>query len=506
MSSHTEPLIAARTAAGPPAPPRSGSPDTTGNGARHSRGRWWGRVQSRVRRIFWPLVLLNAIIALTLAAGPLLHLWLGSPVPRPTGPLLALSCCVVWALSFFPGWLFVRFLDRRAGVLWDEYVLNLHRLGLDEPGNLPEPPVASSYHLAWELDHGPDRLHERNVYQEKFAAYYGRSVAGNHAGDRTVKAEALFPVFLCTALLAVGWTAALYDPRLTFGAEARGTAAAALAFAFLGAYVYFVQMLMRRYFQADLRAGAYVSGYVRVVSALVVVTALWAVLPHATAPAASTLAAVAFVVGWFPDVGLRALFRFAARRLRGFVPSLEPAYPLNRLDGLNVWYEARLLEEGIEDLENLVSANLVDVLLHTRVPVARLVDWLDQAILLIHLPAEPVVVDQSGLTHKTRAANATQNTARHPRQALRKCGIRSASDLLRALSEHRDPQQRQQLVDVLKDDMEPGALLSLYCVLHGDARVPVVFNWQRGDARYRTTPVLQPVQQPGAAPAGSVGA
>ena len=491
--SHSESLVATRTAAGPPVPPRAVDPDASVGDERPDRLRWWRRLRSRIRRIFWPLVLLNAIIAVALVAGPLLHLWLGTAVPRPTGPLLALSCSVVWALSFFPGWLFVRFLDRRAGVLWDEYVINLHRLGLDEPGNLPEPPTTSSYHAAWELDHGPARAHDRNVYQEKFAAYYGRSVAGHHAGDRTVKAEALFPVFLCTALLAVGWTAILYDPRLSFGSQARGTVAAALAFAFLGAYVYFVQMLMRRYFQADLRAGAYVSGYVRVVSALLIVTALWAVLPQTTAPAGSAMVAVAFVVGWFPDVGLRALFRFAARRLRGFVPSIEPAYPLNRLDGLNIWYESRLLEEGIEDLENLVSANLVDVLLHTRVPVARLVDWLDQAILLIHLPAEPIVVDQRGLTHKKREENASKGgLGQHPRRALRACGIRSATDLFRALSEHRDPDQRQQLIAVLEKDIEPGALLSLYCVIHDDARLPVVFNWQRGDAKHR---IVSPQRQ-----------
>jgi hypothetical protein len=482
MTAHTETLVATRSVTGPSAPPRTTEPaDSEQSGPWRNR---WRRFRDRMQRVFWPLVLLNAIIVAALVAGPLLHLSLGTAPPSSTGPLLALSACVVWALSFLPGWLFVRFLDRRAGVLWDEYVLNLHRLGLDDPGYLPEPPRTSSFHVDWEKDGGEARAKERNVYHEKFAAYYGRSVAGNHAGDRTVKAEALFPVFLCTALLAVGWTAALYDPRFSFGTRALGTVWEALAFAFLGAYVYFVQMLMRRYFQADLRAGAYVSGYIRVVSALLIVTALWAVLPHGAA-SRSAMVAVAFVVGWFPDVGLRALFRFASRRLRGFVPALEPAYPLNRLDGLNVWYEGRLLEEGIEDLENLVSANLVDVLLHTRVPVARLVDWIDQAILLIHLPAEPVVIEQSGLTHKTRAGHATKETFDHPRQVLRRCGIRSATDLLRALSERRDPEERKELVALVKDQIEPAALLSLYYVVQGDVRVTVVLNWQHGDVRHR---------------------
>ena len=36
-------------------------------------------------------------------------------------------------------------------------------------------------------------------------------------------------------------------------------------------------------------------------------------------------------------------------------------------------------------MQNLTTMNLVDVILHTRVPAGRLVDWLDQAFLLIHL-------------------------------------------------------------------------------------------------------------------------
>jgi len=38
---------------------------------------------------------------------------------------------------------------------------------------------------------------------------------------------------------------------------------------------------------------------------------------------------------------------------------------------LSVWYEARLLEEGIEDMQSLATVNFVDVILHTRVPVGR---------------------------------------------------------------------------------------------------------------------------------------
>ena len=60
------------------------------------------------------------------------------------------------------------------------------------------------------------------------------------------------------------------------------------------------------------------------------------------------------------------------------VPQMAPEYPLDQLDGLNIWYEARLVEEGVEDMQNLTTMNLVDMLLHTRAPVGRLIDWIDQ--------------------------------------------------------------------------------------------------------------------------------
>jgi hypothetical protein len=450
-------------------------------------------LSASAKRVRLPLLLLNGIIAAVLLLGPGVSWLLGTPPPAGTWLPVLLSASTVWTLAFMPGWLFVRFLDRRAGALWDEYVINLHRLGLDEPANLPEPPVTSSYHVRWLVDGGVSRLRARNIYREKFDAYYGRSVSRFGADvERPVRPEALFPVFLCTALLAVGWTAALYDPGVSFGSSADPTVWTALSFGFAGAYVFFLETLLRRYYQADLRAGTYVGGYVRVVVALLVVLVLFAALGARTP--GEVVAAVAFVVGWFPNAGMQFLMRVVARRLRGPVPSLEPAYPLNRLDGLNLWYETRLLEEGIEDLENLVTARLVDVLLHTRVPVDRLVDWVDQALLLVHLPAEPSVVEQSGLTHKARAQAAAKSGSQHPRAVLRASGVRSATSLLRALHTSRDAAEREDLLAHLETDhLTRSQVLTLHAVLAADPRLGAVLNWQSGDVKPRQPLPLAPV-------------
>jgi len=432
-----------------------------------------------------PMLWLNGIIGVVLAAGPLLHLTIGTAPPSGDGRVVVVSAAAVWALAFTPGWLFVRFLDRRAGSLWDEYVVHLHRLSVDAPGNLPEPPRSSGYHAAWLADGGLSRVWLRNLYQEKFDAYYGRSVSRFVAGgDRPVKPEALFPIFLCTAVLAVGWTAVLYEPSATLGEVAEPGAATMLAFGFMGGYVFFLQMLMRRYFQADLRAGAYVGGYVRTVVALLVVVALHAALPASTP--AGVLIASAFVIGWFPDVGSRWLFRMVSRKLRTTVPSLDASYPLNRLDGLSVWYETRLLEEGIEDLENLVTAKIVDVLLHTRVPVARLVDWIDQGLLLLHLPPESTGSGGQWFGRRSAAAAAAEAAAKHPRTVLRECGVRSATGLERALATRRGPAREQLLVHLEGRGMPRASVLALHDVLVRDHRLPVVRYWQAGESHDRS--------------------
>ncbi len=73
-----------------------------------------------------------------------------------------------------------------------------------------------------------------------------------------------------------------------------------------------------------------------------------------------------------------------------------------------------MLEEGIENVENLAHADLVDLRLYTRIPLSRIVDLFDQAILYLHLGGDNI--DQ----------------LRYTRLYLRQQGIRTATDLKRA--------------------------------------------------------------------------
>lgn len=321
-----------------------------------------------------------------------------------------LSAFVVMVLAGFPGWLFLRFMAFRAGSLWTEYVLNLHRLGMDAHQNLPCPTTASGYHDLWAKGGGARLAASPNIYQQKFEAYYGQSATSASPATGPLTLRSLPPVLLATAVMAVGWCAVVArDPLLSDDLK---PLVDPLRFGFMGAYVFVVQMLLRRYFQSDLKPSAYYAVVARVATVLVVVLVV-----HYAAPIGSPAVEVgtAFLIGFFPLLGAQIVQKVVNTAFRHVMPTLKTPYPLSDLDGLNIWYEARLLEEGIEDLQNLVTGNLVDIILHTRVPVERLVDWIDQAALQLLLDPPP--------------DGDVSSRPRTDRVALRRLGVRTATDL-----------------------------------------------------------------------------
>jgi hypothetical protein len=244
-------------------------------------------------------------------------------------------------------------------------------------------------------------------------------------------------------------------------------------------------MLIRRFFQSDLRPSAYATVVYRITLVLLIVTVMHQVLSEITAVAGRAELAIAFVIGFFPLVGLQALQRVTSRALRRFVPPVTSDYPLDQLDGFNLWYEARLTEEGVEDMQNLTTMNLVDVILHTRVPPGRLVDWTDQAFLLTHLER----VDRAELNQLRQAdqptcwppaAGGAPLSGAQARLNLRRVGIRTATDLLKAFSVERDNGECAfRLPDGLEPPLPPHQLRLLVTVLAAEPGLAPVWNWQR---------------------------
>ena len=305
-------------------------------------------------------------------------------------PVLQFAAAVI--LSSLPGFLYVRFVEFRGPSVWNEYVFNLHRLRVErDRDNLP---LRLSDRRS--ADEVTCKERSDNIYTQKFDAHFGatnreRWEQGTQEADQQhtrrrppiwQQLDLLMPILLSTLVITIGWVTIFAEPAFLAGfPNLSDELHEALRAGFLGSYVFVIQFLVRRYFQNDLKASAYYAVTERFILVPIIVAILTVALPmtaHATI-------AVAFVVGVFPVVGLRAINSVVARSLRGTIPSLHSTYPLSDLDGMTIWYETRLLEEGIEDLQSLITANVVDLMLNTRIPVGRIVDWLDQAYLYIHL-------------------------------------------------------------------------------------------------------------------------
>jgi hypothetical protein len=132
------------------------------------------------------------------------------------------------------------------------------------------------------------------------------------------------------------------------------------------------------------------------------------------------LLVLAFFVGFVPETGMTVIQKYLRNNpfLKNVIPSVQDSHPLDRLDGINVYYQSRLLEEGIENIQNLAHSDLIQLMLHTRIPMSILIDWVDQAILYLHL-AELQPEDEA-------------KQMEGPLSKLREYGIRTATDLIKA--------------------------------------------------------------------------
>lgn len=491
--------------------------------ARHRpiRG-WWGpnapwqrlrtggrRLQTSLAKAAFPLMGLVCAVGFYI-------LYQGA---EPDEPVLAapdgefwVSLTVFSVLAGFPSWLYLRFLSIKMGPIYQDYVLNLHRLGVDDPAYLPRPLKNSRYYKDWKegraaaaRDSGhPDVGRPDTIYDRKFEAYFGR-----REGEQFTGMGSLLPVIAAWVAFAVGWVTIVLNTEFVQGGF---TYEDALRFGFMGAYLFSLQLTVRSFFQGDLRSGTYVGIVQRLVVVAILVTVIhvaWSALFAGSAgngsagTSAAAEAVVVFVVGSFPLVGQEWLNQWSAAWMRKRVRSLDSRHPLSDIDGMNVWYEARLLEEGIEDVQNLATANVVDVVLHSRAPVGRLVDWIDQALLRQHLPPNDEETKCTGWKQRARELDEKLLVG------LNALGVRTATDLLELCSplsqesqsairhglEPLEPAQscpppfHERMLDALPDQADREVvgvrILAILRCLGNEPNLQLVLNWQTGQSPSR---------------------
>jgi hypothetical protein len=169
----------------------------------------------------------------------------------------------------------------------------------------------------------------------------------------------------------------------------------AAVMAFLGAYFFAVYLVLRGYFSGDLRPKLYNQITARLVT-VVVLAYLMTVLYIDGADNRAFLAA-AFLAGVVPTTVLGRIGQFGSSLAghwgdkkdgwlgKEFAKAFGTPRSLTQVDGIDIYESARLESEGITDIPSLAKTDLVSMMVNTRLPIERLVDWTDQAVLILLL-------------------------------------------------------------------------------------------------------------------------
>ena len=270
------------------------------------------------------------------------------------------------------------------------------------------------------------------------------------------------PVIVATLLITAGWLlATLPQPP---GTPIPPATRQAVLFGFLGAYFFAVNMTFRRYVRADLNPKAYSQVVVRLLTTAILAMVLSVIAGPAAGPGSAALPALcaaAFLTGIVPETAM-AIVRQSVQRYgltARIAPGTDEQHVVTVLDGINLYDRARLLEEGIENVENLAHAGLIELMLRTRIPTARLVDLYDQAILYLHLA-----------TGDERPAGAWRR--------LRLCGIRTATDLVVAHERLKGEPGYEGLLGLLGVEQSVPRLGVILSVLQDDEWMVYLRRWR----------------------------
>jgi hypothetical protein len=173
-----------------------------------------------------------------------------------------------------------------------------------------------------------------------------------------------------------------------------------------------------------------------------------------------------FFVGFMPQSAMVWLRELLAQDKRGWkmLPLHEPA-PLTDLEGIDLYDRTRLAEEGVNNVEALAHADIVDLMSSTRICAAQLVDWTDQAILYLRVGGDASAKEchKTGVVPPIAGSGRPSDpesvpAVRHNLGHLRSFGIRTATDLLQAynqaLRRGRDDDGKAREVAALRDALE----------------------------------------------------
>jgi hypothetical protein len=191
----------------------------------------------------------------------------------------------------------------------------------------------------------------------------------------------------------------------------------AMRFGFLGAYIYCLNLIYRRYTTLDLQPHVYMYCAAGLLAGMVFNYVAFEAIANVAKSAgtdteneftgigAAVAAILAFSLGYFPTLAIGWFGRLSRTALHEGQRRSD-ALPLALIDGISELHETRLRDEGIDNIQNLATANIHDLVEKTPFSAQEIVEWIDQAVLYLYLdPSEIASFRRAGARSVTDFAD-----------------------------------------------------------------------------------------------------
>ena len=224
-------------------------------------------------------------------------------------------------------------------------------------------------------------------------------------GAYTISAPAILLTLFYAAWIALGdaYLNQKFNSGTTwFFPKALVDQAAPVLYTFVGVYLFNLGDLLRRLYLGDLNEQVFWGAINR----------LWLSLGLGIVVLKAGLkeAAIFFSIGFIANIILEWVLDKTLKALNWNQPKSDDL-PLQMVKGINIWKAYRLEEESIENVQNLATANVTELAVRTHYNFRTLIDWIDQALLLVRLTSDQA----KALNSQATAISAIEMAAASPR-------------------------------------------------------------------------------------------